>query len=271
MLWGDDEQIQYAIQAYQQAKQLGAVPADVDFRLGVAFRQRYDSPQQQPGDFQAAVKHWTVALDAQPGQYIWRRRIQQYGPRLNKPYPFYDWVAAAEKEIEDRGETPVKLPVRLTAAEVALPSKSLDDSAADKSEKNPDPENLLTLDKEQDVEIVTTVVPAHVKAGETVRVHAVFDLSQDTKWNNEGRPLLTWINKSDGIGLASQLLSYEQPTEPESNETRRIEFEVSIPKGFAGTSLTLDGFAVYTICSTTTGQCNMVRQDFAIEIPVSAK
>jgi hypothetical protein len=39
---------------------------------------------------QKAVQYWTMALDMDSNQYIWRRRIQQYGPRLEKPYSFYD-------------------------------------------------------------------------------------------------------------------------------------------------------------------------------------
>ena len=71
--------------------------APVQFRLGVCYRRRYESQQRQPGDFQAAIDSWSRALDLDPNQYIWRRRIQQYGPRLDKPYAFYDWVNEAEK------------------------------------------------------------------------------------------------------------------------------------------------------------------------------
>ena len=64
-----------------------------------------------------AVDFWSMALQEDPNQYIYRRRIQQYGARLGKPYPFYDWVESAQAEIRERGETPVDLTVPLTGAD----------------------------------------------------------------------------------------------------------------------------------------------------------
>ena len=64
-----------------------------------------DSVTSQAGDFQAAVDHWGAALRLNPNQYIYRRRIQQYGPRLTKPYPFYDWIKQARSDIAARGGT----------------------------------------------------------------------------------------------------------------------------------------------------------------------
>ena len=110
------DRIDEAIEAYGQALDLDPGDGWTHFRLGVALRKRYDSPHRQPGDFQAAVDAWKGALDIDPNQYIWRRRIQQYGPRLDKPYPFYDWVPQAREEIAARGETPVGLTVRARAA-----------------------------------------------------------------------------------------------------------------------------------------------------------
>ena len=43
--------------------------------------------------------------------------MQQYGPRLDKPYPFYDWVETAREEIRARGETPSPLRVEPAGAE----------------------------------------------------------------------------------------------------------------------------------------------------------
>lgn len=62
------------------------------FRLGVAYRKRYDAKARESQDFQLAVFHWSTALHLDPNNYIWRRRLQQFGPRLEKPYPFYNWV-----------------------------------------------------------------------------------------------------------------------------------------------------------------------------------
>jgi hypothetical protein len=47
--------------------------------------------------------HWN------PKSVYLARRIQQYGPHLDKPYAFCDWVNEARTTIADRGETPVLL------------------------------------------------------------------------------------------------------------------------------------------------------------------
>src|SRR5215469_3607288 len=135
--WGGPQRTSEAIQAYQRALRLDPASGPLHFRLGAAYRKRYDSNFRQPEDFQKAVEQWSAALEIDPNQYIWRRRIQQYGPRLDKPYPFYDWVATARKEIAVRGETPVPLSVEPAGAEIAHPEKTFAGSQG--NVKEPDP------------------------------------------------------------------------------------------------------------------------------------
>jgi len=87
-LWGGDGRLGEAIDAYERALRLAPGDGPTEFRLGVAFRRRHDSAARETGDFQAAARHWAAALESDPNQYVWRRRIQQFGPRLDKPYPF---------------------------------------------------------------------------------------------------------------------------------------------------------------------------------------
>lgn len=119
--WGGPMRLSEAIEGYQHALRLEPEAGPLHFRLGVAYRKRYDSQVRQPEDFQRAVEEWSAAREIDPNQYIWRRRIQQYGPRLDKPYRFYDWVARARKGIAARGETPVPLAVEPAGAEIAHP------------------------------------------------------------------------------------------------------------------------------------------------------
>jgi tetratricopeptide (TPR) repeat protein len=105
-VWGGEARLDEAVSAYEKAIGIDPSHSPTYFRLGVVHRKRYDSSVRKTDDFQRAIEYWTRALDMDPNQYIWRRRIQQYGPRLDKPYPFYDWVNTARKDIQDRGETP---------------------------------------------------------------------------------------------------------------------------------------------------------------------
>ena len=103
-LWGGDGRLEEALDAYGRAAKLDPKDGPALFRLGVCYRRRYETTLRRPGDFQAAIDTWGRALDLDPNQYIWRRRIQQYGPRLDKPYAFYDWIEAAEKDLHARGQ-----------------------------------------------------------------------------------------------------------------------------------------------------------------------
>ena len=93
------QELDYGFDASLKAreKEVEKSPGDpiANFRFGVAMRRRFDSKQGEPGDFFVAIRAREKALKLQPVQYIWRRRIQQYGPRLDKPNSFYDWVNQA--------------------------------------------------------------------------------------------------------------------------------------------------------------------------------
>ena len=123
--WGREDQLGEAIDAYGRALELDPGDGPTLFRLGVVYRRRYDSSLRRPGDFRRAVSRWRAALETNPNQYIWRRRIQQYGPRLDKPYPFYDWVEVARAEIQARGEEPVALSVEPRRGRVRVAGKEL--------------------------------------------------------------------------------------------------------------------------------------------------
>src|SRR5262249_27307617 len=142
------------------------------FRLGVAYRKRYDSDARQTGDFQRAVDEWKAALDLDPNQYIWRRRIQPYGPRLDKPYSFYDWVITARADRRKRGETPVPLAVEPGGAEFAQPSKAPEPSATE--HEAPDPRGRVTRDTRKLIGVETAVVPPTKATGAAARVHVEF-------------------------------------------------------------------------------------------------
>ncbi len=157
VLWGGVDRINQALAAYTKAAQLAPNDGDTQFRLGVAYRMRFESPDRRANDFQAAVDHWTAARAVDPNQYIWRRRIEQYGPRLTKPYSFYDWVNTAKAEITARGETPIALAVEPSGAEFAYPEEDFaeDDSPA----QSPDPKGRILRDIQGLMKTEVAVVP----------------------------------------------------------------------------------------------------------------
>ena len=258
-LFGGTAGTERAIAAWESAPD----PTDgrIHFRLGVAYRHRHDADAGPSGDFARAVHHWGRALETNPNQYIWRRRIQQYGPRMIKPYPFYDWVEEARSRITARGEVPRPLAIEPRGAELARPSRRF--VVAEASEQ-PDAQGRVHRDDEGLVSIETTVVPARVDPGETVRVHLRLAPGRSAHWNNEADDMFLWIGAHVGWLPDRQLHRHEVPARAISAEPRHLEFEVRTPAQPPGNPLR--GHALYYVCRDENGACLYRRQDF--EIPI---
>ena len=184
-------------------------PADKNarFRLGVAHRMRHESAGRRPGDFQAAIDAWGRARKLDPNQYIWRRRIEQYGPGLAKPYAFYDWVVPAKAEISRRGETPVPLTVEPYGSELVgpcprRPCRGVGPIRA--GSEGPDPPGTSNgSSRPRWSSCWRGSAPAR-----PLRVHLTFRPVRPHKarWNNESTPLRVWVAGAEGWTIASRLL-----------------------------------------------------------------
>jgi hypothetical protein len=269
VLWGGDKKLDDAIAAYSAAVKRDPKGGAAHFRLGVALRKRWEAAAGKPDDFRRAVEEWGTALDLDLNQYIWRRRIQQYGSRLDKPYPFYDWVGEAESAIRARGETPVALPVRPDGAEIAKPSKTFD--AARASPRNPGPQGKVARDKGS-VGCEAVAVPAAVTPGESARVHLTFRLAPKATdhWNNESYPLRVWVDAPEGVAVSARLVEAERPKSATSAEARTVGFEVQLPKDAKGV-VRVPVFALYHLCDDDGGQCRFLRLDATVELRVKRK
>jgi hypothetical protein len=267
VLWAEPAKVNDAINAYTQALQIKPGDGDAHFRLGVCYLIRYESQQRMPADFQTAVDHWTKARMIVPNQYIWRRRIEQYGPRLTKPYPFYDWVETAARDIRARGDHPVELSVLPTGSEIASPGRSFD--AEQRDVKPPDPQGRIFRDAQRLILTDVTVVPPHVKPGGTVRIHVTLRPNNRLKalWNNEAEPLKLWVDPPAGWKAQPQLLIASQGDQPETSEPRHLELEVRAAADASGRS-ELAAYALYYVCEDVGGTCSFLRQDIPIVVTV---
>jgi tetratricopeptide (TPR) repeat protein len=268
LLWGGPSGLQTALAAYERAVRIDPQEGSNHFRLGVAFRMRYDSPARQEGDFQAALDAWGRALALNPNQYIWRRRIQQYGPRLEKPYPFYGWIEEARAAIRARGDTPLSLTAEPTGAEIAAPLRTLD-AAAPAAE--PDPEGRITRDRGEFIRVEVAVAPGQAKAGSPVRLHLVFRPVQERQahWNNEAEPLRVWLRLPKGWEAEQRLIELPQPRTATSDEVRETSTELRPPAGTPPGPVELTGYALYNVCEGASGTCLFRRQDIRVRIEVS--
>lgn len=267
ILWGEEGDLDRAIRAYRRSLELDPEDADAHFRLGVVHRRRYDSGLRRPDDFQVAVRHWQQALQLEPNNYIWRRRIQQYGPRLDKPYSFYDWVETARSEIRARGDTPVPLQVEPGGAEIAHPAPRFEAAAGDRA---PDPEGRIFRDPGRFVRVDSAVVPGEVGPGKAARVHLVFrpDVGSRAHWNNEVGGLTFWVDPPEGWSADPLQVRVAPPPRTVSEEARTVEFEVQVPEDADPGRYLLSGYAVYYVCEDVYGACLYRRQDVEVELTV---
>lgn len=260
--------LEAAIAAYRRAVELDAADGRNHFRLGVALRARFDSELRQPGDLQAAVNAWSLALEQDPNQYIWRRRIQQYGPRLEKPYPFYDWVAEARADIGARSEEPLPLRVEPRGSEIADPAKVLPTPAG---AGPPDPEGRLHRDPGPGgsfVDLESAVVPPAVKPGEPLRLHLMFRPNDRSHWNNEADALRVYLEPPAGWQAESRMEEVPLPQGAVSDEPRAVEFDLVASPREEPRRVAIPIQAFYYVCETTDGTCLYRRKDASVELEV---
>jgi hypothetical protein len=238
------------------------------FALGVLYRARYDSPDRRPNDFQIAVNHWQAALDLNPNQYIWRRRLQQYGPRLDKPYPFYDWVDEARREIERRGETPVTLVVEPGGAELAPPAKDGPVTSAEQT-RSPDPQGRVTRD-DRLINAEATLIPAQVRSGQPLRLHVLFrpNTEREAHWSNEGEPMQVFVDLPAGWTASERLIVIAPPPQAISKEPRVVEFELVAPQRAPAGQVSVPVTALFGVCEGRAGQCLHRRKDLRAVVEI---
>jgi hypothetical protein len=264
ILSGDDSKLDAAIGQLEEQVKSKPKNGATHFRLGVAYRKRYDSSHRSAGDFGKAIAAWKNGLTLVPSQYIWRRRIQQYGPRLDKPYSFYDWVHEARASIKKRGDTPHSLKAEPSGAEFAYPAKG---KSASPLGEHPDPKKGVPTDERRLVAIEATAVPSTKGGSPAFRVHLELapDLSRSVHWTNDAGPYGFYPDKNEAY-FFNNLKKTGVPTDKAvSTETRRIEFEVK-PVDGASLPKSLSGDIYYYVCEDVNGECLYARQPITISL-----
>lgn len=250
-------QLEEALAAYRAHLLQRPDDAEAHFQLGVLLRTRYDGGSRQPGDFQAAVDSWTTALALNPGQYIWRRRIQQFGPRLDKPYPFYDWMETAAQDLNLRGEEFLAIKTAPTLSELAQPSKEM--PKASPPLPFPDPKNALPTDQEL-LKIEATLVPHTDHSRSTLRrLHLSLAPQDDAHWSSDAQQIEVWLLPTEGkpTRLASQADALPAAVET-SQMARQLEAEFPLPQG--GSRLVV----FYYLCRDESAECLFLKQELAL-------
>ena len=267
-LWGGAQRSGETITAYRSAVRVAPQDAPARFRLGVALRRRFDSDARVSTDFKHAASMWESAQELDPNNYIWRRRLQQYGPRLEKPYPFYDWVPTARDEIKAQGGDPVELTTEPSGAEFATRIREFESDPG--KQKQPDPKGKIHRDLEGLIDIQSVVIPGKVAPGKSTRVHLQLlpTTKEDAHWNNEAGQLQVWVEAPKGWGIDRRLLSAPNGDGATDKKARSVEFELKVPAKAGAGEVTLKAYALYYVCKGSDGICLYLRQDLEIKLSV---
>ncbi len=262
-LWNRSADPSGLIEVLEREPKADRSPDDL-FHLGVAYRLRHDSEFVRAGDFSAAVSAWQHALRARPDQYIWRRRLQQYGPLTDKPYPFYGWIQEAQAALRARGEAEEPLDAALTLSEQ---SRAVGSDGVEVLTKNPDPDGGIPADVDDLLVVQAAMVFDTTGRTRVGRLHLeVRPRAQDlAAWHGGTDPLVVWIDVPSGWRAASAGLARDL-TESAANETIHFELDVEAPEG-AEAETTLHGYVLAPICRAADGTCLYVRKPWTLRSP----
>ncbi|MDQ8189392.1 TlpA family protein disulfide reductase [Roseibacillus persicicus] len=232
-----------------------AGPADL-FHLGVLHRWCYDHDPSDSAQFQDAVDHWQAALQEVPGQYIWRRRIQQFGPRLDKPYPFYNWVEEARGEISAREDSPFPLLVEPSGSEVSSPRRK--NEQKDSPKIFPDPGQRLP-DSGTALQVTVTLIP-HTDQKEERRLHLRLQPTGSNHWSSDAQEASLWLVPQEG----EPILLTDQPSpltngKDTSGEARTLEADLS-RKPDEDSRLVL----FFSLCEDEQGVCRFLKKEISL-------
>ncbi len=265
-LWHWDTKSASCLDAFEQA--LASDPGNgwIHFRKGVAHRRLFDQQLlADPIELELAMKHWQKALSLDPDQYIWRRRLQQYGPRLDKPYAFYDWVKEARHALKARGEVPLSLMIEPVGSEIAKPV-ARDALATITAAGDWAPQMQVERDKARWITWHHVSVASTQSDRESFRIHMSWaPVKQGSMvWNNEAEPLTLYLEASDGWRLSQSTIQVPGPDSAHDQERRWLEFELSGQRD--ATKPTVSGYALYHVCDPDSGLCLFRRQDFTLSL-----
>lgn len=260
LLWPagrDGERAMLDLQAYAKTK-----PGDAaaQWRLGVAYRMRHDSRERSLGDFQQAVDAWRRGMELDPSHYIYRRRIEQYGPLLTKPYPFYPWVAAARKAL---GTKAPPLAAEPTGTELAGRTV-LDPDAPD--DKRPDTKKADQSVKDG-LRFEATVVWLTGRKGRMaarVHLHVMPAGNRVLLWDASA-PVILYVETPEGFDRDGS--RYERRLVGRDPAEEVVPFDLEVhPENGKASSFEVSGYVLYRARSEPQGPSRLLMQRFDVTL-----
>lgn len=237
--------------------------AAAQWRLGVAYRMRLDSLERSLGDFQHAVDQWRKGLELDPSHYIYRRRLEQYGPLLTKPYPFYPWVPEARKAL---GAEAPPLVAEPTGSEMAgkrvLGAESDSDTPPDTSKADTSVKDGLRIE--------ATIVWMATRKGQMaarVHLHLLPAGNRVMLWDASQGPVIVWIEAPEGpFELSGNRLEGKLHGKDPAEEIVEMDFEVQFEPG-RKPWFECSGYILYHARTEPRGPGRPFLQRFKVRLP----
>lgn len=263
VLAGLSPQINEAILTYPQALKVDPQDSLSYFRLGAAYRLRYDSSERQPGDFQAAIDAWQEAVRVAPRNKVFHSNIQRYGVRHEKPASMYRWIKTARRELLARGETPVQLNVEPSPIEFAKRTKKFTSS------HNTGPANDVSKQETQDGQRAVDFESVVVRStrSKSKRRHAqvllIFRPIGGRSWYKQGEPMRVWIEPPKYLKVNRRFIEFANSESATSGKERTLNFEVSVAKKMRKKPISIKGHAVFQMMDGE--EPKQLRRDFEVK------
>lgn len=250
----DGEQAKLAVAAYAEANPEDAA---AQWRLGVVYRMRHDSFERTLGDFQHAVDQWRTGVELDPSHYIYRRRVEQYGPLLTKPYPFYPWIPEARKALGAKAPSLVAEP---TGTEMAG-RRVLDPDAAGLPEPDTEKADRSIADG---LRLEATVVYMATREGRLaarIHLHLIPAGNRVLLWD-AAAPIHVHIEPPKGpYTLESNThVTRVRGTDP-AEEIATLDFEAQFQPGKAE-AIEFDGYVLYRARTAPGAPSRLLLQSF---------
>jgi hypothetical protein len=201
---GHPVELTEAIRIYRQAFDIGEPNAAAAFRLGAAYRLRFDSANRQPGDLEKSCQAFQVAAALAPRNDIYIARVRQLGIATDKKACAYGWVAEARESLGGSlGLNPEPMAIEMAKPVSAFKPGDAPPSHPPKIEAGADA-----------VTVEHTVVYALNKShgGES---NLLLALSPPSAGFDAGKPIRIWFDSPDGVAFESRYLevSAASPTD----------------------------------------------------------
>lgn len=186
-----------AIDAYELA--LTKTPTDgmAAFRLGCAYRMRFDSATREAGDLRKSFDAWSVAARLDPKNEVTTRRLLQYAAPSDKPANSCGWIVEAMRAVE--GATLESMPWPI---EIAAPSDSF--KACAQTAVAP-PKGVDSVSMKVDSGIIRAANPK--VPGLVNVVIALFPGGAV----DDGQPVRIWVTPPEGVQVSDRVLEVRAP------------------------------------------------------------